>query len=427
MSSKSFGETFIRSAARLTEPLAHHDLARRVARGEEDASRAHERRGQTDTPRPNGIVVWCHVQGLQGALNLIGVMQQIRLEMPETCFLVTTQDQVQDFVFAMRMPQGVLHQYAPLDKPAAVERFLDHWSPDLCIWASDVLMPVMNTELAARQVPAILANVTDLDTANPSFRWFPSIGKPALRSFAQVLVTHKDAQKQIKSFGGTSTVMGALCEEAMALPHDEARRARLSRQIEGRAVWLAAKIHSEEIERILEAHRMALRQTHRLLLIIVPSDPEDTQRACEICDRLDLHYKNSNDLEDLPARTDVIVAKGYDGLGIWYQMAAVCFLGGSLVRQGGHTPLEAANLGSAIIHGPFVDNYADIYLRLHASGAAIEVASVASLVEAVTELVVPDKAAEMAHAGWRVSSEGADATDALVEVVWEHFPMGVVA
>ena len=137
-----------------------------------------------------------------------------------------------------------------------------------------------------------------------------------------------------------------------------------------------------------------------------------------------LHFKKSNELDELPPRTDVIVAKGFDGLGLWYQMAAVCFLGGSLTPHGGHTPLEAANLGSAIIHGPHVDNYADIYLRLRDAGAAIEVTSVSSLVEAVTELVIPDRAAAMAHAGWMISSEGADATDTLVEAIWDHYPMG---
>ena len=138
-----------------------------------------------------------------------------------------------------------------------------------------------------------------------------------------------------------------------------------------------------------------------------------------------LIWRSSSDLDELPPRTDVIVARGLGGLGLWYQLAAVCFAGGSLVERGGHTPLEAANLGSAIIHGPHVDNFADIYLRLREAGAAIEVANWESLAEAVGELIVPDRAAEMAHAGWMVSSEGADATDALVAAVWDLLPMGV--
>jgi 3-deoxy-D-manno-octulosonic-acid transferase len=424
MPSKSLGETLLRGAARITEPLAQHDLARRVARGDEDASRVHERRGKSDVKRPDGIILWFHTEGLKGALNIVGVIQQCLDEMSEITVLVTTQEQIQDFVFALRMPAGVLHQYAPFDKPAAVERFLDHWAPNMCIWTDDALMPVMNREVSDRKIPAILANVEDIEKSNPQFRWLPSIGKPILRSFDQILVVDATALKQVYHFGAEATMMGPLCEEALALSHDEVRRSRLSKQLDGRPVWLAARVSEGEIDMVLEAHKKALRQTHRLMLIVVPADPNETGRVCDACATHDLHFKNSNDLDDLPPRTDVIVAKGFDGLGIWYQMAAVCFLGGSLVNGGGHTPLEAANLGSAIIHGPHVDNYADIYLRLRDAGAAIEVGSVSSLVEAVTELVIPDRAAAMAHAGWVVSSEGADATDALVEAIWDHFPMG---
>lgn len=424
MPSKSLGETLLRGAARITAPLAQHDLALRVARGDEDANRVDERRGKSDLLRPDGTLIWFHVKDLKGALNLVGIIQKCRDEMPEISYLVTTQDQIQDFVFALRMPVEVLHQYAPFDKPAAVERFLDHWAPDMCVWVDDVLMPVMNSEVFSREISAILANVSDVDHANPQFRWLPIIGKPVLCSFNQVLVSDETALMQVKHFGVEATVMGPLCEEALALPHDEKRRSRLAKQLDGRPVWLAAKVSSEEIDLILEAHRTALRHTHRLMLIIVPADPEETGRIGEGCESIELHFKNSSDLDDLPPRTDVIIAKGFDGLGLWYQMAAVCFLGGSLAERGGHPPLEAANLGSAIIHGPHVDNYADIYLRLHDAGAAIEVASVSSLVEAVTELVIPDRAAEMAHAGWMVSSEGADATDALVEAIWDHLPMG---
>lgn len=424
MPSKSLGETLLRGAARITEPLAQHDLARRVARGIEDASCAHERRGKSDLGRPEGPIIWFHVFGLQGALNLVGVMQQIREEMPEITCLVTSQDQVQDFVFALRMPAGVLHQYAPFDKPAAVERFLDHWSPSMCIWTDDALMPLLIHAVSEQEIPLILANVDNIDSANPQFRWLPSIGKTVLRRFDQILVANPEAEKQVKSFGAEATVMGALREEALALPHDETRRLRVSKQLDGRPVWLAARVSSDEIDQILDAHKMALRQTHRLILIIVPADPEDTVQICGSCERLGLHFKNSSDLDEIAPRTDVIVAKGFDGLGLWYRMAAVCFLGGSLTAHGGHTPLEAVNLGSAIIHGPHVDNFADIYLRLRDAGAAIEVASVSSLVEAVTELVIPDRAAAMAHAGWMVSSEGADATDTLVETIWDHYPMG---
>ncbi|PLS22891.1 3-deoxy-D-manno-octulosonic acid transferase [Neptunicoccus cionae] len=424
MSSKSLGETLIRSAARITEPLMQHELARRVARGHEDANRAHERQGKSDLIRPEGVLVWCHTHDMQGALNLIGVIGQIHAQLPEITFLVTTQIRIKDYVFAMRMPARTLHQYAPLDKLAAVERFLDHWQPDLCVWTDDLLMPVLNTASARRGIPSVLADLGNVGGSGPQFRWMSRVSKSALRSFETILTADEATAQAVRGFGVEASVMGRLCEETLALPHDETRRAKLSRQLDGRPVWLAAKVAQTEISQVLDAHSQAMRMTHRLLLIIVPVSPEDVPSVKTACDAAGIVWRCSDDLDDLPPRTDVIIARGLDGLGLWYQLAAVCFLGGSLVERGGHTPLEAAGLGSAIIHGPHVDNYADIYLRLQQAGAAIEVNSVPSLAEAVSELIVPDRAAEMAHAGWHVCSEGADATDELVEVLWDMIPMG---
>jgi 3-deoxy-D-manno-octulosonic-acid transferase len=425
MPSKNSDEKLLRRSGRIKEPLARHDLAPRVARGIEDASRARERRGKSDLSRPNGPIIWFHVFGLQGALNLVGVMQQISEEIPEINFLVTSQDQIQDYVFELRMPVNVLHQYAPFDKFEAVERFLDHWSPGMCVWTDDTLMPVMIHAIFERGMPSIFANVDNVDAANPHFSWVPDIGKPFLRKFDKILVIDSKAQTRVKQLGAEATVMRALREEVLTLPLDETRRSRVSKQLDGRPVWLAARIRSDEIDQILDAHKKALRQIHRLILIIVPADPEDTARIFDNCKTLDLHFERSNDLDEIPPRMDVIVAQGDNGLGLWYQMAVVCFVGASLRSHGGYSPLEAASLGSAIIHGPYVDNYADIYMRLRDAGAAIEVASVSSLVEAITELVTPNRAAVMAHAGWMISSEGADATDKLVEAIWDHYPIGV--
>jgi 3-deoxy-D-manno-octulosonic-acid transferase len=422
MPSKSFGETLIKSAARIAEPMAQHDLSRRLARGEEDASRTQERQGHTELARPDGTLIWCHVNGLAEAINLTGIILQMRTEMPEITFLVTTQQRIQDFAFAMRMPEGTLHQYAPLDKSAAVDRFLNHWHPDLCFWVDDVLMPLLNTQTANRGIPAILANLQSLDGVIPRFRWLSSVGKTALRSFRQIFTQNETVAIAVREFGMNAVSVGALCEQTLALSHDESRRAEMARQLQGRPVWLAAKVARGEISDVLDAHRLAARSTHRLVLVVVPEVPDDVIAVHEQCAAKGMVWKDSQDLGDLTGRIDVVVAKGISGLGIWYQMAAVCFLGGSLVPRGGHTPLEAAGLGSAIMHGPNVGNYADIYLRLRNAGAAIEVTSVASLAEAVGELVAPHRAAEMAHAGWVVCSEGADAIDAIVNALWKALP-----
>ena len=67
---------------------------------------------------------------------------------------------------------------------------------------------------------------------------------------------------------------------------------------------------------------------------------------------------------------DIYIADTVGELGLLYRLAPIVFIGGSLVRHGGQNPIEAAKLGAAILHGPHVGNFADIYAQLDDAGGA---------------------------------------------------------
>jgi 3-deoxy-D-manno-octulosonic-acid transferase len=64
----------------------------------------------------------------------------------------------------------------------------------------------------------------------------------------------------------------------------------------------------------------------------------------------------------------------------------VSLVGGSLVPIGGHNPIEAAQLGTAIVHGPHVDNARDIFGRFDKDEAALVVSDPESLAGALVTL-----------------------------------------
>ena len=93
-------------------------------------------------------------------------------------------------------------------------------------------------------------------------------------------------------------------------------------------------------------------------------------------------------------------------MGLWYRIAAVTFIGGSLADVGGHNPFEPALLGCAILHGPHVRNFIDAYRRLAIADAAVLVRSEDELSEALVATMAPDRAAAMAAAAWEVVQRG---------------------
>jgi 3-deoxy-D-manno-octulosonic-acid transferase len=121
--------------------------------------------------------------------------------------------------------------------------------------------------------------------------------------------------------------------------------------------------------------------------------------------------------EALDADTEVYLADTLGEMGLWYRIAPVSFVGGSLVAVGGHNPFEPALLGSAILHGPFVRNFAEAYARFGEAGAAIRVRDGGELARALLRTMAPDRAAEMAAAAWGTVSEGAEVTDTVIAAV----------
>lgn len=86
-------------------------------------------------------------------------------------------------------------------------------------------------------------------------------------------------------------------------------------------------------------------------------------------------------------RTDVYVADTIGELGLFYRVAHVVFMGGSIVEHGGQNPIEAAKLGKPILHGPNVWNFADIYAALDAARGAEEVENIGHLAMRIGDLM----------------------------------------
>lgn len=405
--------------------LAGRKLARRSAEGKEDAARLPERRGEAGQPRPEGVLVWFHAASVGESLSILELVRRLGDARGDLHFLITTGTVTSASLVAGRMPENGRHQYVPLDVGPWVRRFLDHWRPDLAVWTESELWPRLIVETHRRRIPMLLINARISRNSHENWRWFPAFARALLRRFSYVLAQDEVTARNLRRLGlprARIEVTGTLKEGSAALPCDEADRAAFARMLGGRPVWLAASTHPGEEDLVARAHRTAARAAQRLLLIIAPRHPE---RGPEIAERLRAEgwrvAVRSQD-EPLESDTEIYLADTLGEMGLWYRIAPVSFLGGSLVEIGGHNPFEPAALGSAIIHGPHVHKVADIYARLAEAGATLEVKSAKALAEAVGRVLSPDKAAAMAHAAWEVSSSGAEVTDRALDLLLSHLP-----
>jgi len=395
-------------------------LKRRRAQGKEDDARLGERMGRASLPRPEGQLVWFHAASVGEAASLLEMLRRLTQARPQVNCLVTTGTVTSAQFLAERLPENCLHQFVPADVLPWVRRFLDHWRPDLAVWTESELWPATLTEARARGIPMLLINARISTRSFRRWRMLPSLASALLARFDRILAQDALAGEQLTALGADPerlSVEGTLKEGAAPLPYDEAERVRLARALSGRPVWLAASTHPGEDEIVLAAHARARRALPTLALILAPRHPARGDALAETMRGRGLSVSQRSKGEAIGPDTDVYLADTLGEMGLWYRIASVSFVGGSLVEVGGHNPFEPALLGSAILFGPHVRNFVDGYRRLSDAGAAVLVRSEPELAEALVATIAPDRAAEMAAAAWAACSEGAEVTDAVLDAI----------
>lgn len=352
-------------------PLASFLLRRRLKRGKEHPRRLSERRGETTAARPRGTLVWVHgasVGELAAAIPLVGRLRERGFNV-----LVTTGTVTSAALAAKRLPPGAIHQFVPLDAPAFIARFLGHWRPDLALFVESDLWPNTIMATAERRIPLILVNGRLSARSFERWRYLPGTIETLLKRMDLCLVrTTADAERFDALGAPRITTTGNLKLDVPPLPVDEDKLARLSAMLAGRPVFAAASTHLGEETAIIDTQRRLKASFRGLLTILVPRHPE---RGPSIADAVSAGGLTAalRSRGQLPqAGTDIYIADTLGELGLFYRLAPIVFMGGSLIPHGGQNPIEPAKFGAAILHGPHVANFADIYAALdRARGAEL--------------------------------------------------------
>lgn len=310
----------------------------------------------------------------------------------------------------------------PEDHIASVEQFLNHWQPDVLLWADPVMRPRLLQSYANTKKPMFLIDLFSVDVSRRGARRAIS---SILSQFEKAQVTSDTAARQLAGLGfaseKTKRVPPISCI-AWPLPDDESHRRKASAVIGPRPIWCAAHIHMSELSTISNAHHQARKSFPTAVLILVPSDSKDVKEMLRILSADGWRV----DLDGAETRSDqqceVIITNGPVNLGVWYRLASVSIMGGSLNGPTSSDPFKAAALGSAVISGPVTFPHAARYEQLSKGGAVVQAEDILQIGTVLTATLAPDRSAELATAAWDVSSEGIEALTHITELVSSVFP-----
>jgi len=273
------------------------------------------------------------------------------------------------------LPNGVTHQFIPLDAPRFVRRFLDHWRPGLALFVESDLWPNLICSSAKRKIPMIIINGRLSERSFKRWRRVPGVIAALLNQFDLCLAqSATDAERYAKLGAPRVSATGNLKLDVPALPADEAALRRLKDIVGKRPVMLAASTHAGEEAAVIGVHRRLRAKFPSLLTIVVPRHPARGESIAEEAKgaglSVALRSRRAQPMPDI----GIYIADTLGELGLMYRLAPIVFMGGSLASHGGQNPIEAIRLGAAIIHGSQVWNFAEIYAALDAARGAQPVA-----------------------------------------------------
>ncbi|MGL5072726.1 MAG: lipid IV(A) 3-deoxy-D-manno-octulosonic acid transferase [Aeromonas salmonicida] len=335
--------------------------------------------------------LWIHAVSVGETLAISPFIRALKAERPDLPILLTTTTRT-GAEQAAKLGDLVMHRYAPLDYPWAVAAFLKCIKPR-ALWVMETeLWPNWLAACEARHLPVTIINARLSERSCQRYARFQGAFDTLSRPLTHLLCQHQDDAERFVRLGISRerlAVTGSIKFDIQLGDEVQARGQALRQQLgQSRPVWIAASTHQGEDEQVLAAFDLVLQRHPRALLILVPRHPERFDRVAELC----APYGCVRRTGGAPIReTDKVYLGDTMGeLPLMLAAADVAFVGGSLVKVGGHNLLEPAALGKPCLTGPAYFNFSDITRQLVAQGGAALVADAAALGEKVSELLADE-------------------------------------
>lgn len=391
------GAVLIRSAYRLLgnalTPALRLWLEQRARRGKEDPFRMGERFGLPSLARPPGTLVWLHAASVGETQSVLTLVRALLQQNPELNLLITTGTVTSAALVAQQNLPRVTHQFIPVDTPASVHRFLQHWQPSLALWVESEFWPQLLWQTRARGVPMLLINARISEKTYRGWkRWKRTIAT-LLSCFETIYAGSAEDAVRIRNLGARDVrEVGNLKYDAAPLPVDSKLSQELAKRTEGRLMFVAASTHAPEERYVAAAHQHVAQQFPSLLTVIVPRHPKRGNEIASDLRARGFALAQRSKSEPITPQTTIYLADTMGELGSLYNLADLVFMGGSLIPHGGQNPLEAARFGKPIITGSYIHNFEAIIAQFAAQHAICMVANPEELSRHVGILLEDGKA-----------------------------------
>jgi 3-deoxy-D-manno-octulosonic-acid transferase len=333
------------------------------------------------TVKTKPLVFHCASVGeVLAATPLIKALQKVHpnLNILITCNTPTGREQILN-----QFKNSVACNYLPIDFPFATARFLKRIKPQaLCILETE-LWPNLMAISHKKNIPVLVINARLSEKSQQGYQKVAKLTHIIMRSITVLASHNKTDAKRFIELGletSKSHVTGSIKFDITPSEEQLAKVLNLKQLYNSnednndeRFVWVAGSTHPVEHELVLLAHQELLKKQPNALLIIAPRHPEQFDKVAELLTQSPLSFSRRS--QNNYNNEQVLLADTLGELQCLYGAANVSFIGGSLIRRGGHNPLESAAFSVGVITGPHTYNFDHVYPELTKLKGAVVVDS----------------------------------------------------
>ena len=336
-------------------------------------------------------VLWIHAVSVGEVYAAKPLIKLIRKQYPAYSLLVTTMTPTGARIVEQQLGNSVYHLFVPYDLPVAVKRFIHCIQPQLLIVMETELWPNIFFYCKKNNVPVVIANARLSRKSFGRYKYLSGFTREVLSNVSMVIArTEVDAEFFTRLGADTTCVkVSGNLKFDVELPENIQQHAdTLRRESQpDRLVWIAASTHDNEEKEILRAFKEILGTFPDCLLIIAPRHPERAGTITSLVINSGFTVIRKSQNSKLSGNIQVYILDTLGELMLYYALADLAFVGGSMVPVGGHNMLEPASLGVPVITGPYNHNFLEISEILENAGALRIVHNTGELINQVKLLL----------------------------------------
>ena len=360
-------------------PFAPVYLYFRKIRKKEDSIRYKEKLAKINIERGEGFLIWFHVASIGEAMSILPLIDGCIKEKKINRILITSITLSSGKILEKRFNNNpkINHQFLPLDIISLINKFLDHWKPNLSIFIDSEIWPNLILKINEKKIPLLLVNAR---ITKKSFdRWKLVIGfaKKIFGKFDLCIASNNESENFLKILGSKNIKNYGNLKFSNIKNDIKKLDLNFLNKIKNRKVWCAASTHPSEEIICAEAHLKIKKNYNNILTIIIPRHIDRVKTIKEELSKFNINVLLVTELNNFDDKTDILLVNSYGEALKFYDISKYVFLGKSLVqsliKDSGQNPIEPARLGCKILHGPYVSNFSETYNYLKKLGITKEV------------------------------------------------------